>query len=272
MTNELLRTKSVLLYYCTGTGNSKRLADVAAKRFEEASLKVKVKNIEVNGMDEEHNDYSCHGFIFPSIGFGIPLHMTKFMKSLPLATGKEAFITVSMGNVEYHIAPTEGKCLGQGKRILERRGYKVIGGDAVAMPNNWITGWSAPAPEKAAQIVEDGEKAVSEFTEKIIDGEFYMKKTPWIWKFCGITMNPFMLWGLKNGIYQGFYVNDKCNSCEICAITCPVENIKMVNGKPKWGNACVWCHRCLNLCPKESRAYLSVRVRVGEDTRNLIIR
>jgi len=99
MTNEVPRTKSVLLYYFTGTGNSKRLAEVAAKRFEEAGYKANVKNIEVNGMDEKHNDYSYHGFVFPVICWGITPNMTKFMTSLPHAAGKEAFIIASLGAI-----------------------------------------------------------------------------------------------------------------------------------------------------------------------------
>jgi flavodoxin len=140
MINELARTRSVLLYYFTGTGNSKRLAREAAKRFEEAGFKAKVKNIEDNKLDEEHIDYSCHGFVFLVICWGITPNMTKFMTSLPHAAGKAAFIIVSLGAHDaalsnlWGVPPTEGKCLGQGKRILERRGYKVIGGDAMPMP------------------------------------------------------------------------------------------------------------------------------------------
>jgi flavodoxin len=244
--------KSVLLYYFSGTGNSRRLTEVAARRFGEAGFKAKVKNIEENGLAEEHNDYSCHGFIFPVHGFGIPRIMTKFMEALPLETGKEAFIIVAIGNEEYRIPPSEGKCLGQGKNILERRGYRVVGGDAVPMPNNWIAALSAPTPERAALIIEAGEKAVREFIEKIIDGEFYMKKSHWLSKLLGITISPlFLLYGMK---YMGslFRLDDRCNSCEICAKICPVENIEMVNDRPEWGKACESCFRCINLCPKES--------------------
>jgi ferredoxin/flavodoxin len=245
--------RGVLLYYFSGTGNSRRLTEVAANRFREAGCKAEVKSIEGNSLGEDHDDYSCHGFIFPSLGFGIPVNMVRFMKTLPDAPGKDAFIVVSMGNEEYRIPPSEGKCLGQGKTILEKRGYKVIGGDAVAMPNNWITGWNPPPQEKAALIVQAGENAVSEFAGKMIAGEYYFKKSHWVSKFLGIALNPLMLFGLNYMYrYGGFYVDDKCNSCEICAKICPEGNIKMVDGKPKWLGACVWCHRCLNLCPKES--------------------
>ena len=73
---------SVLLYYFSGTGNARRLTEVAATRFEEAEYKVKVRNIEDGGLDEEHDAYSRHGFLFPVHGFGIPPIVTRFMATL----------------------------------------------------------------------------------------------------------------------------------------------------------------------------------------------
>lgn len=242
--------RSVLLYYFSGTGNSRRLVEVAAESYKEAGVTMHVVNIEENKLAEGYNDYSCHGFVFPVHAFGIPRIMTKFMNNLPTQTGKEAFIIVSIGNEEYHLPPTEGKCLGQGKNILERKGYKVVGLNAVSMPNNWIAGMSAPPPDKAALIIEAGEKAVLEFTEKIINGESYIKKSHWLSKLLGI-INPFFLYG-QNYLGSLFRLDDGCNACELCAKTCPVENIEMVKGRPEWGNSCEQCLRCINLCPKEA--------------------
>jgi len=242
--------RSVLLYYFSGTGNSRRLAEIAAERYQEAGVTVHVVNIEENKSAVGYNDYSCHGFIFPVHAFGIPRIMTKFMNNLPAQTGKEAFIIVSIGNEEYHLPPSEGKCLGQGQNILERKEYKVVGLNAVSMPNNWIAGISAPPPDKAALIVEAGEKAVLEFTEKIIKGESYIKKSHWLSKLLGI-INPFFLYG-QNYLGTLFRLDDGCNVCELCAKTCPVGNIEMVNDRPEWGNLCEQCFRCINLCPKEA--------------------
>ncbi len=242
--------RKLLLYYFSGTGNSRRLAEVVCARFEEAGLTVRVKNIEENVLAEEHSDYSGHGFVFPVHAFGIPRVVTRFMKALPPGMDKEAFILVSIGSEEYRIPPTEGKCLGQGKKILERRGYRVVGGDAVSMPNNWIAGLPAPSPERAGPILEAGEKAVREFADRLMAGEPYIKKSHWVSRLLGL-INPFFLYGM-NYMHYLFYVDDKCNSCAICARTCPVENIRMANGKPKWGGACEQCFRCINLCPRES--------------------
>ena len=39
--------------------------------------------------------------------------------------------------------------------------------------------------------------------------------------------------------------------CGLCAKACPVKNILMENG-PKPQGACVFCYRCVNLCPKKA--------------------
>jgi ferredoxin len=239
-----------LLYYFSGTGNARRLTEVAATRFEEAEYKVKVRNIEDGGLDEEHDAYSRHGFLFPVHGFGIPPIVTRFMATLSHQPGKEAFFVVSMGNEEYKIPPSEGKCMSQGKSILEKRGYKVVGADAVSMPNNWIAAFSAPTSEKAAVIIETGEQAVREFTEKMINGEEYIKESHWLSKLVGLIY-PWYLRGMKymSALWR---LDDGCNFCGICVQICPVGNIRMVNDTPEWGQACEYCFRCINLCPKES--------------------
>jgi ferredoxin len=246
--------RTVLLYYFSGTGNSRRLTEVVARTFEEAGFGVQVENLEhikQNALPEDHNCYSCHGFIFPVHAFGIPRIMARFMEALPRAVAKEAFIVVSIGNEEYGIPPTEGKCLSQGKRMLEKRGYKLVGADAVPMPNNWIAGLSAPTPEKVASVLEAGEKAVREFTEKIVDGRLPISESHLLSKLLGL-INPFFVYGLKYMSTWLFRLDARCNSCEICAKICPFQNIKMVDGRPKWGEACEQCFRCINLCPKES--------------------
>ena len=47
-----------------------------------------------------------------------------------------------------------------------------------------------------------------------------------------------------------FRVDGQCNACGLCADVCPVENIEMKNGKPKWRHHCEQCLACINLCPQ----------------------
>ena len=51
---------------------------------------------------------------------------------------------------------------------------------------------------------------------------------------------------------KSFKVNEKCNGCGICSQICPVNNIKMINNKPKWLNHCETCLACYHWCPNRA--------------------
>lgn len=44
---------------------------------------------------------------------------------------------------------------------------------------------------------------------------------------------------------------DKCEGCEECANNCPVEVLKMVDGKATVANpdSCEGCETCVSVCP-----------------------
>ena len=50
----------------------------------------------------------------------------------------------------------------------------------------------------------------------------------------------------------GFWLNEKCNSSGVCAGVCPVNNIEMQEGKPRWLHHCQQCLACLHWCPQEA--------------------
>jgi Fe-S-cluster-containing hydrogenase component 2 len=45
---------------------------------------------------------------------------------------------------------------------------------------------------------------------------------------------------------------EKCTGCESCVEICPVEAIKMVDGKAKVSDECVDCGQCVDECPVEA--------------------
>jgi flavodoxin/NAD-dependent dihydropyrimidine dehydrogenase PreA subunit len=51
---------------------------------------------------------------------------------------------------------------------------------------------------------------------------------------------------------NSFTVSNRCNACGICQKVCPVDNIEIVNNKPKWRNNCQNCYSCFQWCPKEA--------------------
>ena len=51
---------------------------------------------------------------------------------------------------------------------------------------------------------------------------------------------------------KAFCADDSCSGCGICEQVCPVQNIKMIGGRPEWQNRCENCLACYNWCPKQS--------------------
>lgn len=45
---------------------------------------------------------------------------------------------------------------------------------------------------------------------------------------------------------------EKCTGCEACVDICPVQAIKMEDGKAVIGEECIDCGACVNQCPSEA--------------------
>ncbi|NSW91713.1 MAG: 4Fe-4S binding protein [Firmicutes bacterium] len=44
----------------------------------------------------------------------------------------------------------------------------------------------------------------------------------------------------------------KCNGCGACVDVCPVEAIRIENGKALVGDECIECGACVSECPNEA--------------------
>lgn len=51
---------------------------------------------------------------------------------------------------------------------------------------------------------------------------------------------------------KSFQTNENCNGCGICVRICPVNNIKMFEGRPIWQHHCENCFACYVWCPNKA--------------------
>ena len=108
---------------------------------------------------------------------------------------------------------------------------------SVLMPANASIFYSTPKEEKAKKIVEAGNQKVIEFADALISGKHvsYKGLNPLI-SVPLILFYKLFTFGTKRA-HKYFKVDEnKCNSCGYCAEICPVKNITMEDGKPKWTN------------------------------------
>ena len=54
---------------------------------------------------------------------------------------------------------------------------------------------------------------------------------------------------------KAFRVGDACTGCGQCVRRCPVNNIRLIDKKPVWGEKCTHCMACICYCPAKAIEY-----------------
>ena len=66
---------------------------------------------------------------------------------------------------------------------------------------------------------------------------------------------------INEGFYKfyvkadAFFATDVCIGCGACVEACPLNNIRLNNGKPIWDKHCTHCMACICGCPTEAIEY-----------------
>lgn len=238
----------IAVFYFSGTGNTRKVALAYKENFEvtgnecdlfELPLKQKV---DITGYDLVGVGYPIHSFNAPQL-------VLQFAKSLPkvkLKKGeqpKRAFIFKSSGEPVKMSRVSSLKLIG----ILKRKGLAVKNEYQYVMPYNMIF---RHTDHMAYTMWETAKKLIPIDCNDILNGvERKEKKMPF---------GHFFAWVLRvehggaHLIGVAYKANKNCIGCGICAKNCPVGNIKMKNGKPRFGGKCTICARCSFHCPKDS--------------------
>jgi Pyruvate/2-oxoacid:ferredoxin oxidoreductase delta subunit len=52
-----------------------------------------------------------------------------------------------------------------------------------------------------------------------------------------------------------FHTTAECIACGLCVRTCPLQNITLDNGHPRWHGHCTDCLACYHICPQHAIRY-----------------
>ncbi len=229
------------IYYFSGTGNSLVVARDIASKISECDVIPISKAI--NGGIEKVDSL---GIVFPVYMWGPPLIIKEFVKKLRPQNAKYFFAVTTYGGFP-------ANTLGIIEKMMADQGIKLSSGFGVRMPGNYTPMYGAKPVEKQKEMFKNWNERIDKIVYTINS-----KVTSKIEK-----NNPIVNFLFSKLLYassahqikkmdESFCVNDKCNSCEICAKVCPVNNIKMQDGKPTWNHNCEQCLACLQWCPVEA--------------------
>ncbi|MBE6062705.1 MAG: 4Fe-4S ferredoxin [Clostridium butyricum] len=224
------------IFFCTSTGNCLYVAKKIQSHFENCELfsisqELKNKNFNI--------DDDIIGFIYPIHYAGVPIVVYDFLKKVKINKDSYIFaIGVSGG----------GKAdtgFYQTEKLIKRKLNNTL---EVRYISNYIRVGRNPTEDRAKEAIKKYDCKLEQFTEFIKNKQenFVNYKG----KIGNIEYKVFKDW-IKNKDKK-FNVNDKCISCGMCEKICPVDNIVIEHGKPKWNGKCVDCMACINICPKEA--------------------
>lgn len=234
-----------MIVYFSGTGNSRFCAEVLGRRLGDTVLDAAPYLRRGDGA--ALTSQRPWVFVCPTYAWKIPRVFADFLRRCRFTGQKQAYFVMTCGG-EIGAAPEELEPL------CASLGLRYRGVFPVRMADNYLIMFPAPKEQEIRRGLENA-RACMEQAARVIEAQ---------------KAAPAVSWGLldrlKSGpVNQGMYrfyiktkkfrVTDGCTGCGTCQRRCPLDNIRLVDGKPQWGQRCTHCMACLCGCPVEAIEY-----------------
>lgn len=233
------------LYYYTGTGNSLWVTRTLVEVLGDAET----VPLSRDTATEKVSKTECLGLVFPVHMWGVPAKVLKFVQNVPNLQPDYVFaIAVNGGQV--------ANTLVQLKKALAVQKVTLAAGWEITMPSNYIP-WGGPGPQDQQQkLFSAARSKMVDIADSIQKQSMLPGETGPLWQrliFSGLAYP--MSFKHVPQMDKRFWVDEKCNHCEICQKVCPADNITIQDDKPVWNQRCEQCFACLQWCPQEAIQY-----------------
>lgn len=234
-----------MILYFSGTGNSAYVAAKIAQDIqdERISLNDKIRRSDYGKLDSVRPWV----FVVPTYAWRIPRVVRDWILQADFHGNRQAYFVMTCGGAI-------GNAAKYVRELCEKKGFRYMGCQQIVMPENYIAMFPVPNQEKAKRIVEEAEPAIAQTSTLIREGRtFPERKTGWMDRlWSGPVNRVFYRMAIQP---EKFYSTAECVGCGHCAKVCPLKNVTMEKGKPKWGENCTHCMACICECPKEAVEY-----------------
>lgn len=241
-----MNSKSVCIYYFSGTGNTEIISNLFCEEFKKYGFSTTVRKIEdvLKGkISIDKKNYNLLGFGHPVHAFSAPKIFFDFIKRLPSAENIPSFYFRTSGDPLFN-----GGATISARNILQKKGYEIFHESLLVMPANVLMQYD---DELVKELYITAKRKVSRIVQELLQNKVKLLKEGLFLKIISYIFSKTASFGGRYfGIY--LYTTDDCNQCNLCIQNCPTENIsyEKETGKIKFGNKCTFCMRCVYLCPK----------------------
>ena len=241
-----------MIFYFSGTGNSKWIANTVSTYQQERLISIAGEMTDpANSFHYTLQNNEKIGFVFPVYSWAPPAIVLDFIRKIRLENyhGQYMFFICSCGD-------EAGLTLPIIQKEAELKGLKWNAGFSVIMPNHYVSlpGFDTDPKDLEKKKLEECIPVLQRINKLIAEcspDTFECKKGSWAYLKSRI-INP--LFNKYQVTAKPFFATDACISCGLCEKICPMRNVS-VDIKPVWGDNCTSCLACYHICPNHAVQY-----------------
>lgn len=242
-----------VLYYFSGTGNTKWIADKFKDSFKLYDIDLHLLNIE----SIEKVNIKSYTFII----IGSPVHaevppkiVDDFLNKLPKVENRIRTIVYSTQGAKSAAAASIMS------KKLEKKGYNIVIQSNIRMPNNYYFYIGKKRIEsEQKEMLESAKEKVKILTENFIDNKHMREYNSSLRIFLGkISGKAFK--NMMPKLSKNITSTKECMKCGLCLRNCPKSNITFENGHAIFHSKCILCLRCIYICPINAIRYKGKKI------------
>lgn len=240
-----------MILYFTGTGNSKYVADYLADKLQDEV--VSLNDMLKNNLPLVVESEKPYVWIAPIYAWRFPDAVDELFRKIDFQGSRTFYFVATMGG-------DSGNCYKICQKRVRDKGM-IYGGFAdVKMPDNYFEGFAIENPQDMIDMVKATHPLLDKIAETVKKGHTLdMRKKASGGAFKSSLVNyGFTKYMIPN---TKFSISEDCTGCGKCAKLCPVNNIKMLLGRPDFSDKCMNCYACIHKCPQKA-------INIGKRTEN----